>query len=47
VTETGDRRDARARSGEREPAGVGTGGRSPLDLPDPNGPKRDKGELVN
>jgi hypothetical protein len=60
VTEAGARRDARSRSstdsdggGEREPAAAGTGGRrrkgSVLDLPEVDGPKRDRdsGELVN
>ncbi|HET9346585.1 MAG TPA: ATP-dependent chaperone ClpB [Candidatus Limnocylindrales bacterium] len=54
VAEAGRRRDARSASGqpEPEPAGAGAGGRgrggkTVLDLPDIDAPKRDPGELVN
>jgi ATP-dependent Clp protease ATP-binding subunit ClpB len=49
VADTGDRRDARAGSSTREPAGAGAGGRGgSWDLPDlDDRPKRDGGDLVN
>ena len=50
VAEGGRRRDARTRSSAREPAAAGAGGRggkSVLDLPDLDDPKRDSGELIN
>ncbi|HTG42130.1 MAG TPA: ATP-dependent chaperone ClpB [Methylomirabilota bacterium] len=50
VAEGGRRRDARTPSSAREPAAAGAGGRggkSVLDLPDLDDPKRDSGELIN
>jgi ATP-dependent Clp protease ATP-binding subunit ClpB len=50
VAEGGRRRDARTPESAREPAGAGAGrrgGKSVLDLPDLDAPKRDPGELVN
>jgi len=50
VAEGGRRRDARTPASAREPAAAGggrRGGKSVLDLPDLDDPKRDSGELVN
>jgi ATP-dependent Clp protease ATP-binding subunit ClpA len=49
VAEAGERRDARARAADRQPAAAGAGGRGgPFDLPAADdGRKRDGGELVN
>ena len=50
VAEGGRRRDARTPASAREPAAAGAGrrdGKSVLDLPDLDAPKRDSDELVN
>ena len=50
VAEGGRRRDARTPSSAREPAAAGAGrrgGKSVLDLPDLDDPKRDSDELIN